>query len=229
MYEDDRQSWIDLATDGRSYRSLLYLLWTFSTGFMYLPLLAAGFGMSFGLSFILIGLPLLVLMFAGSRGLADIDRKIGGVLLDKATLPLINDIPPGQSVFTRLGAYLTSATTWLSIVYLLTRFAAGMLALAVFNVMLPLFLIEILILAPLGISRSGITVQVLNALAGSIHNFSASLLPTVKDTPRRRSASERAPREKPKRDDYERLQVIDEDDPYYGFEDDEDILRGARR
>ncbi len=217
---NDNSSWVDMLTDGRIWRSGFYLLWTFFSGIMYLPFLAWGFGTAFGLSFILIGIPLLVMMFAAVRGLAAFDRKIGGVFLDKDLAPLVNDIPRGQSIIGRLGSQFASPMSWLSIVYLMTRFPAGIFSMIALPIITPLVFLELLILAPLGISRGMISMQILNGLATGIASFSNSLLPTA--------SGESRPREKMKSDtswrDTSRLEIIDEDDERYFIDDDGEIV-----
>ncbi|MFN8372470.1 MAG: sensor domain-containing protein [Anaerolineae bacterium] len=224
---DENTSWVDVITDGRIWRSLLYLLWTFFSGIGYLTFLSAGFGTAFGLSFILIGIPLLVLMFAGSRGLADFDRRLSGVFLDKPVLPLVNDIPRAQSIFRRLGSLLGSPTSWLSIVYLLTRFPAGMFAMMALPIITPLLLLEVLILAPLGVTRGTISLHVVNGLANGIASFSNSLLPSAFEETRPPRSSEKSKRDMLDRDTT-RLQIIDEDEGYY-LDDEGEIVNRRRK
>jgi hypothetical protein len=226
---NDNTSWVDVLTEGRIWRSLLYLLWTFATGMAYLPLLAGAFGTSFGLSFILIGIPLLVMSFAGARGLAALDRKIGGALLEKDLPPLVNDITRGQSIFGRLGSLMASPTSWLSIVYLLTRFPAGLFAITVLPMIMPLIALELLLLAPLGITRGTISMHIVNGLASGIAMFSNSLLPVEQiDSGIQRRSQEKMKRETTQRDT-SRLQIIDEDDERYYIDDEGEIVEARRK
>jgi hypothetical protein len=214
---NETTSWVDVITDGRIWRSLLYLLWVFFSGTMYVSLLAAGFGTAIGLSFILIGIPLLVMAFAGARGLAVLDHKISGVFLNREMPPIVDDIPRGQSIFRRLGSLLGSPMSWLSIVYLLTRFVGGMFAITVLPLIMPLLALEVLILAPLGITGGTIAMHIVHGLANGIAVFSSSLLPVER--------GEARPQEKAKRN-LSRLQVIDEgDDQYYIDEEGEIVSR----
>jgi hypothetical protein len=222
---DENTSWVDILTEGRIYRSLFYLLWTFTSGMVYLPFVAAGFGTAFGLSFILIGIPLLVMMFAGVRGLANLDRRIGGAFLDKDMPPMADDTVRGQSIFARLGSYLSSPITWLSIVYLLLRFVAGLFAMVALNVMIPLVLLEVLLLAPLGITNGTISMHVIEGVAKGIAAFSDSLLPNTplqSLQPREsRQSTEKAKRRLETEPEY---QII-EDEPY----EDDEVERELRR
>jgi hypothetical protein len=181
MYEN---SWADMLTDGRIYRSLFYLFWSFFTGMMFVPMLIGAFSTSFALSLILIGIPLLVMSLAGVRGIAAFDRQIGAAMLQKDVVPVADDIERGESVFRRLGSYLSSPITWLSVVYMLVRFPVGIFSLIVALCMIPLVLLETVLLAPLGISRNMIAMHILNALASGIYGFSSSLLPTQREEPR---------------------------------------------
>jgi hypothetical protein len=228
---NDNTSWVDVLTEGRIWRSLIYLLWTFVTGMGYIGLLAGGFGTAFGLSFILIGIPLLVMAFAGARGLASLDRKIGGALIEKDLPPLVNDIPRGQSIFGRLGSLMASPMSWLSIVYLLTKFPAGIFSIIVLPMIMPLLLLEVLLLAPLGITRGTIAMHVVNGLASGIASFSNSLLPTEPDDyvgiQRQRRSTEKMKRDGVR--DISRLEIIDEDDERYYIDEEGEIVEARRK
>ena len=65
---DYSDSSFDVLTDAMTYRRWLYLLSNYILGVLYFVFLVTGFSVGFGLSFVLIGIPLLIFMFPEGKG-----------------------------------------------------------------------------------------------------------------------------------------------------------------
>jgi hypothetical protein len=197
-------------------RGWFYLMLSFSLGVFYFSLLITGFAIGLGLSIIWIGLPLLMLMFAFSRQLAAFDRHLAAFMLNTRVQPLTDDLTvTGWNPFTRLGAYMTSASTWQRLIYLFLKLPLGIVGFHLALLILPLLTLETL-LALLGIHFGLITPRITHALATGLSG--TMLLST----------------EKPKRDRVDdvvrarkRLEV-DEDELYIS-DDGEIVARRPKR
>lgn len=159
-------------------RSWLYMVLNYVLGVTYFSALLAGFATAFGLSIVWIGIPFLVFMFAASRRLAVFDRWLAAALLGIDTVPLQDDINVrGRNILTWAGAYLSSATTWQRVVYLLIKLPLGMVSITIAMMIAPLFVLELL-LNLLGINTGMMTGQLMRALAAGLSGVSGNLIQT---------------------------------------------------
>lgn len=174
-------SWLDTLTDGRILRDALSLLAQFVFGIFYFTLLVGGFATAIGLSFILIGIPLLLFMMASVRTLAAMDRAVMAKILDIDVPPVEDDLDMrGANLGERLGMLLGSGVTWRSLVYLLLKFPIGITAITILPLLLPLLALEVLILAPLTIDLRLITVRLLRWSARGLFAINNAVLPNAK-------------------------------------------------
>ncbi len=177
-----QRSWLDALTDGQFLRDLLSLLAHFFFGIAWLALLAAGYSTALGLSFILIGIPMVLLMLASTRTLAQIDQRMMANILNVRPLKIRDDIDPrGANLGERLGMYLGSGDTWRAFGYLMMKIPLGLVGITVVSVMLPLIALEMLILAPLTIDLRFITLRMLHWFARGLYNVNNLVLPRDKD------------------------------------------------
>lgn len=177
-----QRSWLDALTDGQILRDWLSLFGSMWFSLFYLVLILAGFATGIGLSIILIGLPLLLFVLAGTRTLAAMDRKLMAAIIgidDEPDTP--DDIDPhGANLGERLGMYLGSGTTWRSLLYLALKIPISIIGFVISMVILVPLAIEVLILAPLTIDMRLFSVRLLHFCAVRLHKFNALALPSPK-------------------------------------------------
>ncbi len=114
----------------RTYSNLLYLLLAFPMGLLYFIFLAVGLTTGFGLVIVWIGIPLLALVFAGSWGLAALERQLAIHVLGAEVPPMLP--PPGSepasSLWKQIGAFLSNPVTWKGMAFLLLKFPLGIVS-----------------------------------------------------------------------------------------------------
>jgi Putative sensor len=175
------KTWLDALTDGQIIRDWMSLITHFASGMVYFMLVMMGYSVSIGLSFILIGIPLLLFTLASTRALAAMDQRLFAGLLDLPAPEIADDLDlRGANLGQRLGMYLGSGTTWRSLIYLLLKFPIGLGALMASMFILPFLAFEVLILGPLTIDMRLASVRLLHALAVGAHKIPGLLLPTGK-------------------------------------------------
>jgi hypothetical protein len=208
------KTWLDALTDGQLFRDWFSLIAHFFLGMAYFGFLMAGYATAIGLSFVLIGIPLLLFMLATTRVLAAIDRRLIGAILDEDTPDVADDVDTtGANLGERIGLYLGSGTTWRSLFYLLLKFPLGMVAFTAAMFLLPLLALEVLILGPLTIDMRLASVRLQHTIAVGLHRGSGLLLPAAK---RKRAR------------DVSRLETRDADEPVYFLDDEGEIVLRKR-
>jgi hypothetical protein len=202
------KSWLDVLTDGQLLRDWFALFAHF--------FLVAGFATAIGLSFVLIGLPLLLFMLASARKTAAMDRQLMAAILGHTAQEVEDDLNlRGANLGERLGAHLGSLTTWRSLLYLLLQLPIGCLTLMTAFTLLPFIALEVLILAPLTIDMRLLTVRILHGVATGLYRFNGLLLPTRK--------RKRAPDSL-----HNRLEAEDDGEVAYYLDDDGEIAAYRR-
>ena len=212
---DSNRSWLDAVTDGQLIRDWFSLIAHFALGTTYISFFIFAYAMSIGLSFILIGLPLLLFTLASTRSVAAMDQRLFAAILDRPVPEIANDVDArGANFGERMGMYLGSLTTWRSLVYLALKFPVGLAAFAASMFILPFLGFEMLILGPLGIDMRLASVRLLHAVAVGMHKFPGLLLPTTK---RKRDVSR-----------LELVEAAEAYEPQYYLDDDGEIILRKR-
>lgn len=211
---DRPHSWLDALTDGQILRDWLSLFGSMWISLLYVTLLIAGFALGIGLSFILIGLPLLLFVLAGTRTIAAMDRKLMAAIIGIEDEPeTLNDVDArGANLGERLGMYLGSMVTWRSLLYLVAKLPISMLAFTISMVIWIPLAIEVLILAPLTIDLHMFSVRLLHFSAVNLHRLNTLFLPTPKGKRR-----------------VSRLELVEEPEPRYYIDDDGEISMAKRK
>ncbi|HZF13124.1 MAG TPA: sensor domain-containing protein [Thermoanaerobaculia bacterium] len=109
----------------RSYTNLLYLLLAFPLGLTYFVFLVVGLSVGLGLTLIWIGLPILLLVLLGSRGLAALERQLAIHLLGAEVPPMAPPATGPRTLWQQLGDLLTNSVTWKGMAFLLLKFPLG--------------------------------------------------------------------------------------------------------
>ncbi len=174
-------SWLDALSDGKMFRHWLALFANFWFGLVYFIFIVGGFTLALSLSFVLIGIPLLLFMLATTRTLASMDRRIMAQILDVEPPPNFHDVDTrGANLGERLGMYLGSWATWRSALYLLVKFPLGIFSFILSMIILLPLAIEVLILAPLTIDLHLITVRLMRFAAVGLYRVNNLFLPSGK-------------------------------------------------
>ncbi len=208
----NNRTWLDALSDGQIIRDWFSLIAHFALGSTYISFFIFAYAMSIGLSFILIGIPLLLFTLASTRAVAAMDQRLFAAILDRPAPEFADDVDPrGANLGERLGMFLGSTTTWRSIVYLALKFPVGIGAFMAAMFILPFLGFEMLILGPLGIDMRLATVRLLHGVAVGLHKLPGLLLPTGK---RKRDVS--------------RLESVETYEPEYYLDDDGEIVMHKR-
>lgn len=113
----------------RTYTNLLYLALAFPLGLIYFIFLAVGLSVGAGLTLIWIGIPVLALVFAGSWGLAAMERQLAihalGAPVPPMSQPAIETV---QTVWQRVKAFFSNPVTWKGMAFLLLKLPLGMVS-----------------------------------------------------------------------------------------------------
>ena len=131
-----------VVADPQSYINILYLLLSFPLGIAYFVFLVTGISLGFGLLIIWVGIPILVLVLAVSRGFNQIERLLAIHLLNE-DIPVIASgedrskrFEDGDSglgteerlfiaAWRRLKSHVADRLTWTGILYLFLKFPLG--------------------------------------------------------------------------------------------------------
>ncbi|WP_435118530.1 sensor domain-containing protein [Halolamina sp. C58] len=113
----------------QTYLNLASLVLAFPLGLVYFVCVTVGLALGVGLSFVLVGLPLLAAVVAGSVVVAAFERRLTAWLLgvDVPSGPA----PAGESRRERLRSLATEPGTYAPLLYLPLKFVVGTVALVV--------------------------------------------------------------------------------------------------
>jgi signal transduction histidine kinase len=119
----------------RTWTGAVYLLIGFAIGIGEFVFLVTGLALGFGLSIVIVGIPLLFAVVAASRALAAMDRTlVNGLLGGNIPTPPAHRYGEGP-LLQRVRAVLTASTTWRSIGWLMLRFPLSLISFVVPAVM----------------------------------------------------------------------------------------------
>ena len=135
-----RQGFFGVVADPQSYINIVYLLLGLPLGIAYFVFLVTGISVGFGLLIIWVGVPILVLVLAGSWLLCELERVLAIGMLHE-DIPPVAPNPSGQAeagvqglgseerlfigTWRRLKAHLTNRLTWTGMFYLFLKFPLG--------------------------------------------------------------------------------------------------------
>ena len=158
-----------VAADPRTYSSMFYMVLSMSTGIVYFTWVVAALSVSLGLSFVLIGIPLLILFFGSVRLLSLVEGRLVEVMLGERMprRPLYS--ARGRTWLQRIGDMFTDVRTWSTMLYMLLMLPLGIVyfTLNVTLLSLSLSMIVAPILVWLGIADAGVTNYGWNILSWS--------------------------------------------------------------
>ncbi len=185
----------------RTYLNLVYLLLAFPLGIVYFTFLVTGFSLGVGLLITLLGVPILLAMFAAARGIAAFERQLANHLLDARIAPMPLMPGQGERLWPRIKALVGSGATWKALAYLLLDFPLGIISFALtvtlltippYLIFLPIYyrwtdfyyapyhrvdtLAEALLFVPVGIILLPIALAALNGIAAGYRTIACALL-----------------------------------------------------
>jgi len=113
----------------RTYTNLLYLALAFPLGLAYFIFLTVGLSLGLGLTIVWIGVPILALVFAGSWGLAAMERQLAIHALGADVPPMTPPPTSGaQTFWQRAGAFFSNPVTWKGMAFLLVKLPLGVVS-----------------------------------------------------------------------------------------------------
>ncbi len=113
----------------RTYTNLLYLMLAFPMGLIYFIFLTVGLCLGLGLTIIWIGVPILALVFAGSWGLAAMERQLAIHALGAEVPPMTPPpVSAAQTFWQRAGAFFSNPVTWKGMAFLLVKLPLGLVS-----------------------------------------------------------------------------------------------------
>jgi hypothetical protein len=113
----------------RTYTNLLYLALAFPLGLLYFLFLTVGIPLGVGLTLVWIGIPILALVFAGSWGLAAMERQLAIHALGAPVPPMSQPaLEATQPVWERVKAFFSNPVTWKGMAFLLLKLPLGVVS-----------------------------------------------------------------------------------------------------
>lgn len=114
----------------RTYANLIYLLLAMPLGLIYFIFLTVGLTTGAGLTIVWIGIPLLALVFAGSWGLAALERQLAIHALGAEVPPMLPPAgsEPAPGLLRRVKAFLANPVTWKGMAFLLLKLPLGIVS-----------------------------------------------------------------------------------------------------
>jgi hypothetical protein len=110
--------------DPQSYLNMAYLLTAFPLGTFYFVFLVTGLALGAGLSITLLGIPILGVVFASTRALCTVERRIANAVL-KTRIPSTPETEHVSGLWNQFKALLKDRTTWTGMLYLFIKFPLG--------------------------------------------------------------------------------------------------------
>lgn len=113
----------------RTYTNLLYLALAFPLGLLYFIFLTVGLSVGAGLTLVWIGIPILALVFAGSWGLAAMERQLAIHALGAPVPPMSpSPVAETRTVWQQVKAFFSNPVTWKGMAFLLFKLPLGMVS-----------------------------------------------------------------------------------------------------
>lgn len=117
-----------------TYKRFLYLLLAFPLGVAYFVAFTTGASLGLGLAFTLIGFPVLLVTLIATTGAAELEARLGTVLLEQEiTAPPSprTTLDSSDGYLTAVWRFITEPATWTSVVVVLLKFVYGIVAFVV--------------------------------------------------------------------------------------------------
>ena len=127
MSSSPRPGLFGAIVDSQSYLNIIYLLLTLPLGIFYFAFLVTGFSLGFGLLITLAGIPVLLVVLAGSSILCSLERSLAVRLL-RVDIPTPPRRAVPQGLWLRVKALLSDRLVWTGTLYLLFKFPIGVAA-----------------------------------------------------------------------------------------------------
>ena len=127
-----------VAIRGQTYLNIFYLFLAFPLGLFYFIFLVVGFVLGFPLLVLLVGLLILLAVFAGWWALAIFERQMAIWLLKEDIPPMQPKNLAGQDLWNQIVAHLTNPITWTSLLFLVLKFPLGLLSFVVATTLIAL-------------------------------------------------------------------------------------------
>ena len=115
----------DVYADSRAWTALFYMLLALVTGIFYFTVTVTGLSMSFGLAFLVVGVPFFLLFIGFTRVLSLVEgRLVEGLLGVRMPRRPVRSTH-GASLWQRIREMLTDRRTWTTLLYMLLMLPLG--------------------------------------------------------------------------------------------------------
>jgi uncharacterized membrane protein len=111
--------------DPRAYTALFYQFLSLATGIFYFTWTVTGLSLTFGLSLLIIGIPLAILFFASVRGLSLVEGRLVEAMLGERMPRRPAYADRSKPTMQRIKDIFTDPRTWSSVLYLLLMLPLG--------------------------------------------------------------------------------------------------------
>ncbi|MFB6250488.1 MAG: sensor domain-containing protein [Halobellus sp.] len=142
----------------RTYGNLLYLLLAFPLGLGYFIFLSVGLSVSIGLSFILLGIPLFLIVLATSIAFVTFERRLARVLLGTEIESPPWRVVDADGLLDGMKRLVSDPALWLGLGFLATKLVVGVIAFTLLvGLLVPAFAV---VATPLYYDNPGVRVGV---------------------------------------------------------------------
>jgi hypothetical protein len=111
----------------RVWTSLVYMILSLATGIAYFTIVVTGLSVAGGMSVLIVGLPLFMLVLATIRGLALLEGRLVEGLLGTRMPRRGRSTPPNLGFWNRMLWWLKDGHTWASLAYMLLMLPLGII------------------------------------------------------------------------------------------------------
>lgn len=146
---------VGVVAEPQTYKNLIYLLLTFPLGLSYFVTLVVMFSVGVALSFLLVGIPLVLVTVLVIHELTAVERWQARHLLG-AEVSLIDEEPP-EGPAERAKRVFLSVATWRGFVFLMSKFFVGVAVVSLLS--FPVSILGGLLIAPVHFLLTGESLQ----------------------------------------------------------------------
>jgi len=125
--QDPFYRFISVASDGRTYLNLIYLVLMLPLGIIYFTIVVTGFSLSLGLILVIIGIVVAVLFLVLVRGISFVHLSFASALLGFELPPEDEPQATTDGLLEKLKRILTDAKTYTSMIYMLIELPLGII------------------------------------------------------------------------------------------------------
>jgi len=116
---------LGVAVDRSTWSALLYMILALGAGIVFFTVVVTGLSLSAGLMVLIVGFPFVVFFLASVRGLAVLESRLVGALLQIEIPNKSWSQPANLGFLQRIWSWLKDRRTWTALVYMLVQLPLG--------------------------------------------------------------------------------------------------------